>query len=206
MTKIYLDEINSALSFSTFDTLEQDAKDSDGVSNAIESYVYQSGGKLQGEQWDKTRTKMGVYQEALGKRGEIAGVLSAAIKEALELLKDYLGTDEMLDSSKLPELKDAKSTCENSISTLEDMLKQTKTDANGNTVPVYNSDEVNAQLALARETLKEIERLIEKIEGLDEVYNKAVGILEAAYQQVVAFAKEVAGIKPSGQYHYKKSS
>lgn len=206
MTKIYLDEINSALGFSTFDTLEQDAKDASSTSGAIDSFVYQSGTKLAGEHWDKARTKMGVYKEALSKRGEIAGVLSAAIKEALQLLKDYLGTDEMLDSDKLPELREARDTCQNSINTLEDMLKQTKTDSEGNIVPVYNADEVNAQLALARETLKEIDRLIEKIEGLDEVYQQAVAILDAAYQSVVAYAKEVSAIKPSGKYQYTKKS
>ena len=204
MTKIYLDEINSALGFSTFDTLEQDTKDSTNTSGSIDSFIYQSGTKLSGEQWDKSRAKMGVYKSALAKRGEIAGILSTAIKEALELLKEYLGTDEMLDSEKLPELKEQKQVCEDAINNLEDMLRQTKTDAKGNIVPAYDSKEVNAQLALAKETLKEIERLIEKIEGLDEVYQKAISILDTAYQAIVEYAKEVAGIKPSGKYQYTK--
>ncbi len=205
MAKIYLDEINSALGFSTFDTLEKDVKDSGSTGTAVDSYITDSTEKLTGEQWDKTRDKMGIYKSALGKRGEIAGALSSAIKEALQILKDYLGTDEMLDSEKLPELKEQKQVCENSISTLEDMLSQTKVDDKGNTVHVYDTEEVRAQLALARETLKEIERLIEKIEGLDEVYNKALGILEGAYQQVVEYATQVSGIKPSGKYQYKKA-
>jgi hypothetical protein len=204
MAKIYLDEINSALGFSTFDTLEQDVKDSGSANNSIDAYINESSTKLSGEQWDKTRTKMGVYKDALSKRAEVAGILSEAIREALQLLKDYLGTDEMLDSEKLPELKEQRQACAEAIKNLQGMLNEKKTNDAGEEVPAYNNDEVRAQIALAEETLKEIDRLIEKIEGLDEVYNKAVDILDGAYQSVLAFGKTVSGIKPSGKYVYKK--
>ena len=204
MAKIYLDEINSALGFSTFDTLDQDAKDSGNTDKAIDSYIADSSSKLTGELWDKTRTKMGAYKSALSERASVAGTLATAIKEALQLLKDYLGEDEMLDTEKLPEMKEQRQACTEAISNLEGMLRETKVNDEGETVPVYNADEVNAQLALAKETLKEIDRLIEKIEGLDAVYEQAIGILDTAYQAVLAFGKTVSGITPSGKYVYKK--
>lgn len=208
MAKIYLDEINAALGFSTFDTLEKDTSDSSRLDKALDSYVSDSGTKtkLAGDAWDQTRTKMGTYKDALATRASVAGTLSTAIKEALNLLKDYLGTDEMLDTEKLPEMKEQKKACEDAISNLEAMLKETKVNDEGKTVHVYNTDEVNAQLTLAKETLKEIDRLIEKIEGLDEVYNKAVAILDAAYESVLAFGKQVGAIKPSGKFEYKKKN
>ena len=214
MTKLYLDELDAALSGSTFSTLNQDSTDSKSVSDAITAFCSKSDGKLSGEQWDKVRGKLSQYQSALGTRAELANKLSEAIEKALKMLKDYMGSDNMLDTTRLEEYKMERQKCKDSISTLSSMLdevvekKVKNADGTYTTsyVPAYDAAEVKAQIALAEDTIKELDRIIEKIEGLDKVYKEAEAIMEEAYQEVVKFQASVSSITPSGKYVYKKAN
>ena len=117
MAKLYLDELESALSFTTFNTLSQDSRDATSTGNHLVDFIEQSEADLKGEQWDQVRGKMAEFQQALGQRAQVADHLGAAIEEALQMLKDYMEPDEMLDSSRLEEYRDAKKQCEDSIET-----------------------------------------------------------------------------------------
>ena len=178
MASLYLDELDAALSFTTFDTLSQDTKDSYATGNHLVDFIEQSEKELVGEQWDQVRAKMAEFQQALGQRAIVADHLGAAIQEALEMLKEYMGEDEMLDSSKLDDYKAAKTQCEESIETLKGMLNEMKEvvypdpDNEGKYlsywVPMYDADTINAEIAIATATLQELDRIIKKIEGLFE--------------------------------------
>lgn len=214
MTKLYLDEIDAVLGGSSFSTLRQDSTDAKSADDIISGFCSRSTGKLSGEQWDKVRGKLGAYQTALNTRFSVAGKLADAIEQALKLLKDYMGSDNMLDTSKLEEYREQRSICQESLSTLQSMLnekverKVTNSDGTTSTqyVNAYNADAINAQIQLAEETLKELDRIIEKIEGLDEVYKQAEEMMESAYQEVVSFGSSISSIKPSGKYVYKKAN
>ena len=69
----------------------------------------------------------------------------------------------------------------------------------------YDSATIRAQITEAENTLGELDRLIKKIEGLDEVYAKAEGILKEAFADIEPFKSAVAAIKPSGIYKYQPS-
>ena len=203
MTKLYLDELDAALSGSTLSTLNQDSKDSKSVNDAINAFCENTGGKLSGEQWDKVRGKLGQYQEALNVRIGLASNLAEAIEKALKMLKDYMGDDQMLDTSKLEEYKTERQKCVDSIATLNSMLNEMVEKK------VQNADDtsaIKAQISVAEDTLKELDRIIEKIEGLDAIYKEAEAIMEEAYQQVVAFSSNVEAITPSGKYVYQKAN
>lgn len=212
MSKVYLDEINAALSSSTFSTLSQDNKDSGTVNTSINSFINDSGTKLKGDQWDKVRTKLGVYQTALEERMKVAETLSAAISKALNLIKDYMSPYQMLDSSKIGEYRQQRQVCVDSIASLKSMLTETVTvsykkddgTTGYTTKPAYDNTYIQSQIYLAEATLKELDKLIEKVEGLDAVYQEAEGILKTAYEDVLKFQSTVSAITPSGKYSYQK--
>lgn len=211
MAKVYLDEIDTFLASNTFDVLTNDSNNSKNINSSIDTFVNGSKDQLVGVNWDGYRSKMGQYNEAFNSGMQIASKMGDAIKEALQLLKDYLGDDLMLDSSKLEYYQKQKSICENSIETLRGMLTQTTTvegkDANGNPVYttqlLYDTGEINSKISLAQETLTELNRLITKIEGLDEVYNKAEAILQDAFSGIDSFGASVTSITPDGRFEYK---
>ena len=101
MAKVYLDEINTFLESNTFDILSNDSSNSKNINSSLDSFISGTKDQLIGVNWDGYRTKMGEYNEAFASGMQIASKMSEAIKEALQILKDYLGDDLMLDSSKL---------------------------------------------------------------------------------------------------------
>ena len=211
MAKVYLDEIDTFLGSNTFDVLTNDSTNSKNINSSIDSFINGTKDQLVGVNWDGYRNKMGQYNEVFSSGMQIASKMGDAIKEALELLKDYLGDDLMLDSSKLDYYRKQKAICENSIESLRSMLTASKTveskDASGKTIYttqlLYDSSEINSKLSLAQETLTELDRLISKIEGLDEVYNKAEAILQDAFSGLDSFGTSVTSIKPDGRFEYK---
>ena len=108
MAKVYLDEVDALLGSRATDTLSTDATEATNVNQAITDFVTGSKDKLVGASWDKYRTNLESIGAALQSRIALAQKLGAAIKEALQILKDYLGDDLMLDTSKLEEYKLAK--------------------------------------------------------------------------------------------------
>ena len=213
MAKVYLDEIDAYLSSSTTNTLTVDSTESSNIGEAIQSFVDGSKAQLDGVNWDNYRTKFAAFSQAMQTRMRLASKLATAIEEALRLLKDYLGEDQMLDSSQLEEYKLQRQSCQNSIDTLKGMLNATRqvqyTDANGQTQtrtePLYDANEIRSQITLAEETLTELDRIIKKIEGLDAVYSQAESILQAAFSEVTTFKSEVESIVPDFTCSYRKA-
>lgn len=213
MPKVYLDEIDAFLSSGTTDILTKDSTESNNVNEAIMEFVDLSKGKLVGTNWDGYRNKFSALNKAIQTRISLAKKLGAAIQEALQLLKDYLGEDQMLDTSQLQEYKKQRDICQNSIDNLNAMLTETTevryTDENGQTrittTALYDANEVRAQISQAQETLKELDRLITKIEGLDAVYSQAEAILQTAFSGIASFQSEVESVVPDATYSYKRA-
>ena len=213
MAKIYLDEVDAYLSSGICNLVSNDKEEARTLTDNITNFIDSSKTKLQGNKWNEYRENFGKLNEALKTRMSLAMKLSTAIKEALELIKDYMGEDQMLDSSDLDEYKRQREICKNSIQTLNSMLNEKMEveipDATGNMtkrmVPVYNSAEINTQLSLANETLTKLDRLITKIEGLDEIYNRAQQILQETFQNIEGFKNEVANITPDTTFQYVRS-
>ncbi len=210
MAKVYLDEIEAALASTTCSSLKTDSSESKDIHSSLHSFI-SARFRLRGEQWDKVRTKLQTYDEALQQRMELATKLEEAITKALQILKDYLGEDMMLDTAQLGEYQKQRTICQNSIDTLNHMLTETEeysyTGADGKTYTEtrlkYDSAAIRSQIAEAEATLKELDRIIKKIEGLDEVYAKAEAILKEAFAGIDTFKSSVEAIKPSGIYKYQ---
>lgn len=192
MAKLYLDEIEAALSFNGLENLKTDVDDSKKLSASLSEFVSTSSSKLTGEQWDAVRGKVTEYNDVSEIRNSAANYLYNSIKEGLTLLKNYLGEDQMLDSSQLNECLSKKRQCENTIASLRSKLS---TEA--------NTSSIRSQINSAEETLKELNRLIKKLEGLDEVYQQALSIFENGLQGVTNLQSK-ANIKHSGKFVYSK--
>ena len=214
MPKIYLDEVEAVLGSGTCSSLSTDSTESKSINDSLTSYINTSQSTLKGEQWDKSRAKMETFNAALKARMELATKLGEAIQKALTLLKDYLGEDAMLDTEQLPEYQQKRQECQACIDKLNAMLTETHTvthtDANGQPYTtqelVYDTATVQAQIDLATETLKELDRIIQKIEGLEAVYNQAMAILEEAFAGITPFQNQVTSITPSGIFTYKPAA
>ena len=212
MAKIYLDEINAFLESNTITGLTNDSREGGNVNNALGLFVEESGTRLASNHWDTYRNTFSEFNKAIQARAALATKLGEAISKALQLLKDYLGDDQMLDSSKLEEYKKHKKTCEESIAKLNEMLNATTQVTRKNsegqdiviTVPLYDSSDIRAQISKANETITELDRLIAKIEGLDEVYNQAEAILQEAFSDIDSFKTLVGSIVPDKKVSYRR--
>ena len=193
MAKLYLDELEAALSCQGVSNLVQDMEDSKKTNSCLTNFVSNSTSTLEGETWDAVRNKIGEFSEALEARCSAASALHDAITQALNMLKDYMGEDQMLDSSKLGDCRAQKQECENTISSLKAKLSSS----------TENTSSIRSQISSAEKTLEELDRLIKKLEGLDAIYQQAQGVLESGYQEVISFSSK-ASIKSSKKYVYSK--
>lgn len=211
MSKVYLDELEAFDKSNTLESLAVDATDADKVNEILLNFIDKSRTELKGEDWDAYRKKFNAYSNALQARKELAVILEEAIKQAEQLLKNYLGEDLMIDTSRLEEYKHNKQLCENSIELLKDMLaKKDKieyVDRNGTTQiesSQLETKEIEEQMEQAKETLEELDRMISKIEGLDEVYSQAELILRSAFARIDIFRSQVESLIPDVTYSYRK--
>ena len=211
MTKVCMEDLDNGMADSTFKNLKNDNAESTKLKDSISEFTSDKE-RLKGEQWDTVKKKINEFQPLLEERGKVADKLIEAIKSAIGVLKEYLGEDQMLDTSQLEDYKEEKRKVEQTISDLKAKLLETVTEevddgAGGTetiTKPKYNADDINKQIAAAEETLKELDRIIKKIEGLDAVYEKAMGIIEEEAAEVAKFQTDVEQVKPSGKFVYKK--
>ena len=211
MTKVCMEDLDNGMADSTFKNLKNDNAESTKLKDSISEFTSDKE-RLKGEQWDTVKKKINEFQPLLEERGKVADKLIEAIKSAIGVLKEYLGDDQMLDTSQLEDYKEEKRKVEQTISDLKAKLLETVTEevddgAGGTetiTKPKYNADDINKQIAAAEETLKELDRIIKKIEGLDAVYEKAMGIIEEAAAEIAKFQTNVEQVKPSGKFVYKK--
>lgn len=211
MSKVYLEELEAFDKSNTLETLAVDANDSDKVNEILLNFIDKSRTELKGEGWDAYRKKFTAYSNALQARKELAAVLEDAIKQANQLLRNYLGEDLMIDTSRLEEYRHNRQICENSMELLKDMLsKKDKieyVDKDGSTQMMTSqleTSEIEAQMELAKSTLEELDRMISKIEGLDEVYSQAELILRSAFARIDIFRSQVESLVPDVTYSYRK--
>lgn len=211
MARIYYDELNAAMNSGIFDRLATDQEETRNLKEAINSFIAGSTVLLKGDIYDGYRTQLSTFNQALDQRIAIDGNMSTSIKEALQLLLDYLDGDLYLDTSKLEEYAYYRDICITSINKLYSMLNEQYevryTGSDGRThvsySPVYDSNKVKEQIAQAEEVLTELDRIIKKVQGLDAVYAQAESILNSAFSEISPFGSAVTAIKPDGIYSYK---
>lgn len=209
---VHVDGLNTIKNSDTLKIISGDVERRKNVSSHLSNFMNDTV-TLQGEQWNKERAKIGQYQQAFNKRGEVASKMIELINKAIQILLDYLGDDIYLDPSELEELKAMVLKCENNISSLEDTINATKQETYTNsegklvttTVSVYSASqkaEFRRQIQELREIIKECKRLISKIEGLPAIYQQALAILAEIEPDLKGLNDMVTSIVPSQKVIY----
>ena len=194
MARIYADELKATLSSNIFDLFSSEISESQRESEMITTFNEKSKMILTGNQYDHFRTQLVSFNDAMTKRGVLADKMGTSIKQAIQLLLDYMEGYAYLDTSKLDEYNRQKVNCINSINYLNTLLQQT----NRNDYSV-----IQENISLATSTMTELDKIIKKVEGLDAVYAQAEQILASAFSGIDPFKTAVSSIKPDGTYSYR---
>ena len=170
---------------------------------------------LVGKEWDNVRNKLGKYEEIYKRRMIVVNSLVTTINSVVSILLNYLGDDLYLDISKLDEMREAKRKVEISIVEMEDainsktIINYIKEDGSIGTKEeyLYNYEkrmEFQNNINLLRnDILPEINRLIDKIIGLEDVYNEVKLMMNNELSNVEKFALEVDSIIPSKKVSFQ---
>lgn len=214
--KVYADELNAFKNSSVCSSLKTDSKESGTVESVISDFVTMAKGRLTGDGWNNACAKLTEFQAALLKRAEVASALSDAIEAAINLIIDYMGEYPSLDCSKLEEIKENKRQCEANIELIQGAMYATKTESyidpitqetKSRTVNVYSASEIaefQACIDKLRESINEIQKLITKLEGLEDIYKQAEGMLASVFSQIDSFGTAVSNIVPNNKVVYVK--
>lgn len=205
---IQVDALNSLLNSNSLKQITNDGLNVNLIKNNLTNFINDSS-VLKGYEWNSVRKKISKYNNLLSLRAEVATSLSSSINSAVKMLLDYLGDDLCIEPSKLEEIQEAKRRCENLIVDLSNKInikyEEEKVDEVGNITYkleyMYNSaerDEFSKMLVKLRdETVPELNRLIEKINGLSDIYSEALRIIKMSYGEIENFNKEVNNLNSS---------
>lgn len=213
---IHKDMLDSLLNCSSFKNLSNDI--TIGETSGLLNGFINNKDILQGEQWDVVRNKLANYNSLFVMRSNVADSLLVAIEGAIKKVKDYLGEDLYLDSSKLEELRILKRRCEENISNLkllvDSQVLKTVLLANGTEtekwVYVYDEahrNEFKSQInEMENNVLPEVNRLIKKTEGLETVYSDAKALIMSVYENIEQFNEAVIALVPSNKVYFNPNS
>ena len=182
------------------DSLTNDTQDAKKAMDSIKSFQNNiaSNTSLQGDIWKEVNAKLDNYNSLLDKRIQSNEKMQEAYEKALKLIEDYMGDYDELDDSKIPELKakvtELKSEIESLQAKIDEMKEVCDTDSEGKSTNchmehVYSDSaraEFAAQIKKNEELIVELNKEIEKLEGLWEVINKAADIVNGAVDEIKA--------------------
>jgi len=182
--------LNNLLSYNSILTISNDSSKIKNSQVTLQEFI-DNNSTLQGVHWDLLRNKMSKYNYLLSGRAQLAETVTNAIKKAVKLLLDYLGDDLYLDNSQLEELDELKMRITRIIANLESQINSMIThtymldDGTEETrrIHKYSADLRNnfkERIEEYKLQLREVDRLIAKIEGLAGIYAQANSIIDEA--------------------------
>ena len=147
-------------SFKSFLNLfDKEITDSQKINNTLDNFTSVLSNKFSGEVYDEVSKKIAVYKECNLSREKTSSELKSKISSALDSLSSYMEGYSYLDTEELDELKVKRANCQtNYINILSAINSSTS----------KNSDLslLRSQLDSLGVQLQEIDKLIEKLEGL----------------------------------------
>lgn len=193
----------SDLSKNLTSVLENDVSDANKMKATIDNFVGNAENQLKGDAYKKGINQLKQFSDIIDKRIEVMNDLSSAITSAMAALNDYMGEYEVLDDSKLEELNETITRCENELASLESNLyyyvdveiKDANGVVTGTKKEKYVNQAIQDEIHQVRSVLLEIKAEKEKIENLnakiEEVYNTFCSSVDAALSNYEA---SVSGI------------
>ena len=216
-TAIYMEELTAISGHSSVTNLKTDISETTDMLEIINNFVAYSEGHLQGEAWNEVQAKMSEFSSAFNARMTLADHLSTAIEQAIKLLTDYLEDYPYLDMGEYDKIYTSYTQCEQDIANIKAALAaKTKVEVEdekekGKTklVEIYVISDEQARTDLynriteIQEAMVDIKKLLDKLDGLQKVYDEAKGILDAAFAEVSEFGISVSEIVPSEKVQYQ---
>ena len=177
---------------------EADNKDTHNLLNNIKSFqdTIAANSLLQGDIWKQVNSKLDGYNDLLNMRIESNDKLEAAYEKALNLLNDYMEGYDELDDSRIDEYKtevvNLKQENVDLQGKIDEMREECTVDSDSGEetcvmIHCYNeSERAEFHETIVQNTAKieELNRLIDKLEGLAEVMNQAANIVNNAVSEI----------------------
>lgn len=147
-------------SFKSFLTLfDKEISDSQKINNTLDNFTSELSNKFSGAAFDEISKKINVYKECNLSREKTSSELKSKISSALDSLSSYMDGYSYLDTEELDELKVKRANCQTNYNNILNAINR----ANSKST---NLSLLRSQLASLEVQLQEIDKLIEKLEGL----------------------------------------
>ena len=146
-------------SFKSFLTLfDKEMSDCQKMNNTLDSFISELSAKFSGAAYDSISEKINVYKECNLSREKTSSELKSKITSALDSLSSYMEGYSYLDTAELDSIKAKRANCQANYNNILSAINNASrnTDLSG----------LRSQLAALESQLIEIDKLIEKLEGL----------------------------------------
>lgn len=145
--------------------------------------------------WDTVIKVLKQFSDAMGKMVTAGTNMSESMVKAINLFDDYIDEDEVLDCSKLDELKQERTR-------LYRLLESTRVNLNKFEKDDPNFTKYNNLIASYTETINKLDALIKKIEDLKAKETQALAILNETLSQLKIISQEVNELQPGETVSY----
>ncbi len=145
--------------------------------------------------WNEVIEILKQFSDAMGKMVTAGTNMSKSIVKAINLFDDYIDEDEVLDCSKLDELK------QNRTETYS-LLWRAKSSLNKFEKDDPNFTKYNNLIASYERTINTLDALIKRIEDLKAKETQALSILDETLSQLKVISQEVNELQPGETVSY----
>ncbi len=195
MTVLYKNDLETANSLAALNALDNEEESAQKLIEAISNFIEESNFKLKGETWDKARSKLSSYIDALNLRIKVITGLKANIKRANDSLINYMGIYTELNTDKLEELLQLRKSYENNVYSARIKLHNLNTDLNEKDgATVIERNRLSNVIRKFSSLIDEINPKIEKIEKLGMADINAYSILSDTISDIASYSSKVSSI------------
>lgn len=153
VVKADLDSFRSFLSL-----FDKEMSDSQKINNTLDSFASDLSRKFSGAAYDEIANKLTVYKESNLSREKTSSELKSKISAALDSLSSYMEGYSYLDTEELDALKVNRANCQANYNNILSAVNNSRNNS--------NLSLLKSQLSSLAAQLQEIDKLIEKLEGL----------------------------------------
>lgn len=221
--KLYASDIRSMISNGKLigaagENIYNDIEDASKTISSIEALQNDiSNSKyLKGEVWNAVNNKLEGYKEIQNLRIQSNEKMQAAFEKALTLLDEYIGDDEYLDADELDSYKQDRQEALDNIASLTALINEMedisitfkkKTIVIGRRYKYSAAERSQWQkeIELKNDEIENvIDPMIEKLEGLQEIMNRAIGIVNEAMGEIQSdYGNKVSEMFGGKSYNYE---
>ena len=198
MAVVYSSDLSNANSSASVKSLDSLAAASSKMSTQIEGFISASKEYLKGGGYDAVRSKLNVYADALGKQAKLCDILVGNTKSANNTFLNYMEGYTKLDDTELEKAKRELSNAYAMLSWLKSTSKVWVLDKKTNEKTQKNRrNGTDSQIESYEEIIKELDKLVKKLDGLSAADTSAFSILSGSGADVDTYYNCANGLSAS---------